>query len=270
MDKLYSHQLREDRGYQVFLPDSYHAKNHAPKSYPVVYLLDGEWYKNLTWEIIKHLSANQILPELILVSIDTREHRFRDLTPSKSLLDWQGKHCDDFKDSGGLTDFLSFLEGELVPHIDGHYRTIGHRTLIGHSLGGLAVSYSYMTQAALFQGLIGIDASLWWNQRQIINEITQHLMATSRLPSQSCYFNGYADYLADNPMGLAELTQSNAEFYNVINPYQVGTSTLISQTFDNENHGSVFLPGLLAGLRAVFTSDSFDRTNTLSSELTIG
>ena len=151
---IYSDLLKEHRNFEVYLPDDYEEPSSVQNHYPTVYLLDGEWYQTLVWEIIKNLSANGVIPKVILVSIESGESRIRDLTPSHSLLDWRGEHCDDFRDSGGLSVFLEFLQSELIPTIEGQYRALPHRIIIGHSLAGLAVSYSLLTQPSLFQGLI--------------------------------------------------------------------------------------------------------------------
>lgn len=55
---LHSSIPKEDRPYLVYLPASYSDRRYLPKSYPVLYLLDGD--ANLYWAsgIVKFLSEN--------------------------------------------------------------------------------------------------------------------------------------------------------------------------------------------------------------------
>ncbi|MDB4077776.1 alpha/beta hydrolase-fold protein [Porticoccaceae bacterium] len=208
---LASKHLQENRHYQVLLPDSYHRSEFALRHYPTVYLLDGQWHSALAWAVIQHLSASGWIPELILVAIDTGSHRFRDLTPTASLLDWRGLRCESYRGSGGLRHFLGFMQDELLPSLAADYRTAPHRSLVGHSLGGLAVSHSLLTQPDFFQGLVSIDASLWWDQQHTVNELAS-LAQAARGTTEQRYFYGWANYPADDPQGLAVLAQSNRRF----------------------------------------------------------
>ena len=40
--------------------------------------------------------------------------------------------------AGGADEFLRFLSDELIPWVEGQYRTASFRVLVGHSLGGLS------------------------------------------------------------------------------------------------------------------------------------
>ena len=250
--KYFSKKLQENRHYQVYLPESYYDTLYARMCYPVLYLLDGEFYGTLVWEIIKNLGLSCTMPEVILVAINTSEHRFRDLTPSHSLLDWQDKPCNFFKDSGGLTHFLNFLQAELLPDIEASYRTVAHRTLIGHSLGGLAVSYSLLTQPGLFQGLVAIDASLWWQQQHIVNDAEVFSSQNANDLPRRRYYSGFANHETCGPNDLSKLVESNRRFVNALTENPCDTLAICTQVFDNETHSSVCLPGIIAGLQHVF------------------
>ena len=47
-------------------------------------------------------------------------------------------------------NFISFLETELLPHIDKNYRTNGKKTIRGRSLSGLFVMYAFISKPQLF------------------------------------------------------------------------------------------------------------------------
>jgi hypothetical protein len=70
----------------------------------------------------------------------------------------------EFPTSGGATQFLEFMESELIPYIDSHYRTEPYRILCGWSLGGLFTIYSYLEQITCFSAYLAISPSLWWDE----------------------------------------------------------------------------------------------------------
>jgi predicted alpha/beta superfamily hydrolase len=58
------------------------------------------------------------------------------------------------------------LETELIPHIDGKYRTIpdaDHRGLFGGSLSGLFTCYMGLKHPGTFCKYIAASPSLWWD-----------------------------------------------------------------------------------------------------------
>src|ERR1051325_1125715 len=162
---VHSKILSEDRPYWVYLPRSYFSKTVAPKSYPVMYLLDGDAHFHSASGVVQFMSSgingNVQIPELIVVAIPNT-HRTRDLTPTHSLLGTDGKEEQSFSSSGGGDAFLKFLEGELIPLIEGKYRTAPYRLLVGHSFGGTLAIHALESKPNTFQAIIAIDPSLWW------------------------------------------------------------------------------------------------------------
>ena len=111
----------------IWLPPSY---VDSDKTYPVLYLLDGNTCFGLATDTVTALTFGQEVPELIVVGIGyvNRNQRGRDLL-------WAHDR------------FYAFLTEELIPFVDGEYRTDTRapRTLVGHSDGG------FFTLLALFQ-----------------------------------------------------------------------------------------------------------------------
>lgn len=133
----------------VSLPATY---DTGEARFPVVYVLDGDWYFGLAASTARLLEAVQELPPLIVVAIgyggsitDQRARRIREFTPEPvAALDGSG--------DGGT--FLATLQRELLPAIESRYRTNGDRTLVGHSLGGLFAAYAMTTAPGLFQRVV--------------------------------------------------------------------------------------------------------------------
>ena len=143
----------------ISMPDNY---NTTDKSYPVLYVLDGDVAYGMAASIARYLQIGENIPELIVVgigygSIDQAagNKRKRDYRPTAE---------------GGSENFFSFLKNELIPYIDSNYRTIsGDRTINGYSIGGLFALYTLFTHPETFNRYIIGSPYLSWNNGSIYN-----------------------------------------------------------------------------------------------------
>jgi len=163
---LRSDILDELRTVYVSLPASY---RQSQRSYPVLYLLDGNWHFPVVASQVRYLSecraSDIIAPELIVVGIENVD-RDRDFTPTH-VPEYEGM---EFPTSGEASDFLQFLARELIPFIDDNYRTVDHRVLGGWSFGGLFTIYAMMQAPDLFNAYVGISPSLWWEHERLLRQ----------------------------------------------------------------------------------------------------
>jgi predicted alpha/beta superfamily hydrolase len=180
VDSIHSQILKEQRKCWVHLPASARDERHPKKKYPVVYLLDGD--KNFTGvvgmiDLLTSVNGNSFFPEMIVVGI-LNTGRGRDLTPTRVT---SGLWIDSYTAnvSGGGEAFTTFLEKELIPHIDSLYPANAYRTLIGHSLGGLMAINTLLHHTKLFNSYIAIDPSMWWDQQKLLHEAEQVLKTNS-------------------------------------------------------------------------------------------
>ncbi len=134
--RMYSDFVKDTFSIFINLPKDY-SKN-PDKKYPVVYLLDANYYFHRV-----SIKLNKNDSESILVGIGYKNFeemdslRNRDYTFPKALAE------DSFSISGGAKTFLSYIEKELIPYMDQHYRTDScKRTIMGHSLGGYFVLFA--------------------------------------------------------------------------------------------------------------------------------
>jgi len=163
---LRSEVLDELRTVYVSLPASY---RQSQRSYPVLYLLDGNWHFPVVASQVRYLSecgaSDIIAPELIVVGIENVD-RDKDFTPTH-VPEYEGM---EFPTSGEADEFLEFLTRELIPFIDDAYRTVDHRVLGGWSFGGLFTIYSMMQTPGLFNAYLGISPSIWWEHELLLSE----------------------------------------------------------------------------------------------------
>lgn len=136
IDSIQSTILDEKRKIWVYVPpDDGNSEKYEKQCYPVVFLLDGDFLFLQTASIIQQLHpfwGNPVCPNMIVVGIPNTD-RGRDLTATHAIYD------PTDSTSGGGENFISFIEKELMPYIDSKYPTETYKTLVGHSLGGLAV-----------------------------------------------------------------------------------------------------------------------------------
>ena len=156
--KIHSKILNEDRSYILELPNSYKT---SKKNYPILVLLDGEMNYHSHSGILKHMTQGGQIPEMIIVAI-TNVDRVKDYTPTKYLTNLNGSSAvENHKTSGSSTQFLEFIEQELLPEIEQNYRTNAFKTLVGISHGGLLVVSAFLSKETSFNGFISMDPSFW-------------------------------------------------------------------------------------------------------------
>lgn len=99
-----SKHLGEQRGIEVYLPPSYETEKE--KSYPVMYVLDGQEYFLHPVAYQRMLRFKDKTPEFVVVGIASDRRKRRKL------------YYEDAQ------KFIGFLKEELIPQIDQKYRTL--------------------------------------------------------------------------------------------------------------------------------------------------
>jgi predicted alpha/beta superfamily hydrolase len=182
--KFNSRIMGEERTIWIRVPASYYEASSSTQTYPVIYVLDGKSAFFPVTGVVSFMSeedhVNYQIPEMIVVGVDT-ENRFRDLTPIKSTKQANGEESKTpeqklmMSGSGGGEQFLNFLKEEVFTYIEKNYRTNPFRIYVGHSLGGLTATYTFLKHPDLFNATISIDPSLWWDGAKYVNEAPELL-----------------------------------------------------------------------------------------------
>lgn len=191
IDSVYSNILHENRKIWVHMPDTTSPDGiFYPQRYPVVYLLDGDAaHVASVASMLDQLGGgggNTMFPQMILVGIPNT-YRSRDLTPSH-FTNTLSLDSMSAAQTGGGENFISFIEKELMPHIDSSYPTAPYRVLIGHSFGGLMAIHILINHTNLFNAYIAIDPSMWWDNQKLLKQVNTVL--------QQKNFQGRSLYLA--------------------------------------------------------------------------
>ena len=188
---IHSQVLNEDRRIYVHYPESDSAD--LGNRFPVLYIMDADNHFELLAQYADYLSRPDVLaiPKIIIVGIVNTDRR-RDLTPTRSILDYTGMPDSStlLKPSGGNENFLQFIRTELMPEIDKNFQTTPYKIFAGHSLGGLSSINCMLTHADMFDAYIAVSPSLWWDKEYLLKFTDEKLIKGSTLNKMFFYSNG--------------------------------------------------------------------------------
>ncbi|MFT5520506.1 MAG: putative alpha/beta superfamily hydrolase [Enterobacterales bacterium] len=250
--KLESKILKEERQFAVYIPPSYNENNDT--KYPVMYVLDGDVtrFRTITG-LVEALSTNNLgrqIPEFIIVAIPNTD-RNRDLTPTAVNFTFKGQLLDELDTSGGASKFASFLERELIPHMNRTYRTNDTRLLLGESFGGLFAAHSLLLNPLLFTEYLITDATYVWDNNYL-NRILKESIAAKLQIKANVYLS-----LANNEH-LGEIGKTNyqwgKEFAEHLKTLSADSLDVRSQYFEDETHGTVAMLSWYHGLLYLYKS----------------
>jgi len=261
IDSVQSKIIGENRKIMVYVPND----DSNSKTYPVIYLLDGDAHFTSVVGMIEHLSSNAIIPQMMVVAIPNT-NRTRDLSPTKAEPNPPMVSEALSEQSGGGKNFLSFIEKELFPYIDSNYPTASYRMFVGHSFGGLLVMDALQDMPQLFHSYIAIDPSMWWDNKFLLNSFKTTNFSDDKYNNKSLYM-GIANTL-EAGMDTISVKKAKGPMVNHINSIFETRDVLRSikndsfhfksKFYANDNHGSAPLITTYDGLRFVFEFYQFE------------
>ncbi|MDB5153062.1 MAG: alpha/beta hydrolase [Mucilaginibacter sp.] len=263
-DSVQSKILNEKRTVWVYLPAGYDIA--SKQRYPVVYLLDADWNFAAFTGMVHELSeviGNTVVPPMIIVSIPNTD-RTRDLTPTNCLLGPDGRKVNDFATSGGGEKFTSFIEKELIPHIDSAYRTAPYKMLVGHSFGGLTAMNIVINHTDMFNSYVVIDPSMWWDGKKLLNQAHDEFKQR-KFEGKSLYL-GIANTMPPgmdtlqvqkDTAGLTGHIRSIMELKNILQQNKANGLKWSYKYYNGDSHGSVPLIAEYDALHFLFSFYNF-------------
>lgn len=180
-EEIQSRELNEKRTINIYLPEGYNPGDTV--MYPVIYIIDGgmeEDFLHITG-IVRYNTQPWVnrFPKSIVVGIENT-NRKRDCSfkvDNLDFLDRMGIKKESFTSYGGSAKYIAFLENELLPFMDRHYKTAANRTIIGESFAGLLTTEILLKHRQLFNTYIIITPSLWWGNERLLQEAPSLLQA---------------------------------------------------------------------------------------------
>ena len=256
---FHSNIMSEDRTIWIRVPASYNEPSSSTASYPVIYLLDGKTTFFPISGVVSFMSekeyVNYQIPEMIIVGINT-ENRIRDLTPNATTKQPNGEEAKTpeqmlmMQGSGGGEKFLKFLQEEIFTYVEKNYRTNPYRIYVGHSLGGLTATYTFLKHPGLFNAAISIDPSLWWDGAKYVNEAPA-LLGNMPLDKMKRY---YVSVIDTSSYG-GNLKFHTKSIFNIGKAFEQASSKNLQYKVDlipNTDHSSIPLLSWYNGLLFIF------------------
>lgn len=179
--------LNQQRQIYVHVPKQDTA--NPEKKFPVLYLLDGENHFHILAAYIDYLSHFNIIPKIIIVGIINIDRR-KDLTPTKSIINYEGKPDSLLATSGGNEPFFKFIQTELMPHVEKNYAAAPYKIFAGHSFGGNTALHCMLTHPDMFNAYIAVSPSLWWDKKYILQLAEKRFLKTASLDKKFFYSVG--------------------------------------------------------------------------------
>jgi len=207
------------------------------------------------------MAESSLCPPMIVVGI-VHSNRLTELTTGTD------KELPEVVGEGDK--FMSFVEKELIPHINATYPTTTYKTFIGHSLGGLTVINTLLHKPNLFNAYVSLDASLWWDNNRTVKE-AKVLLPASNYKGKTL-FMAMANRLErgvdtltvqKDTSGSTGLIRSNLAFIKELSKNR-NQLRYQYKFYVDDNHPSVRLIGEYDALRFIF---SFYKLKIYDSEL---
>lgn len=259
---IFSKALNENRTLWIYTPNQTSQSSDTNKSYPVIYVFDGEAQFYSTVGMVQQLSqanGNGMLPEMIVVGIENT-NRLRDLVPSNQ--------------TAKPNPFINFISEELMPYINKNYKTAPYNVLIGHSLGGLTVIDVLTNHTQLFNAYIAIDPSMWFdNEKVLSNSLTN--LKKQNLQNKRLYI-GIANTLPKEKKITKLKNDKNPDTKHIRSIFKLDSFlksnskdlAYHSKYYENETHNSAPLITIYDGLRFIFDYYLFDVSENDFSDTT--
>jgi len=253
-------------GYAATANDSW-PFNRTPETWPVVYVLDGNWYFGMVTDMIRPTSWCGSISDAIVVGIGYPEddnpieafrevftRRDHDLSPvvdetlSKEMEAQYGRPVPN----GDAANFLKFIRGELVPFIEKTYRAdAARRVLVGHSYGGLFAAYAMFEAPSLFQTLIIGSPSLAYGDRVVFQREATYAMTHDSLVANVFIYVGDEEIVALNDTTLTDTLR----FAAILENRKYKGLSITKRVFLEFNHCEVAAPGIHWGLKCALKNN---------------
>ncbi|WP_233080546.1 alpha/beta hydrolase [Rheinheimera soli] len=225
--------LGEKRQLIVYLPAGY---AESKQKFPVLYITDGDIQGGHTAGTVDYLSKFDLAPGMIVVGIvNPGNKRNEELTLAK-------KNNGQSEGLAGADRFLSYIEEEVIPFIKSRYRTLDYQALSGASHGGQFAINALIKRPNLFDGVIAISPSLYWNDNQVID------LAEEAMKKQALHGRLFISIANEEPT----MTDAFQKLVELTKKYPSSKLSVSSKTFSDESHNSTTLLGQYHGLKHLF------------------
>ncbi|RSK24024.1 alpha/beta hydrolase [Hymenobacter metallilatus] len=236
-----SKALGETRRINVYLPAGY--AESANMRVPVLYMPDGGLAEDFLHVagLVQVSVGNGTMRPFLLVGIENTERR-RDMTGPTT----NEKDKKIAPRVGGSAAFRRFIHTELMPEIKRRYRTTEETAVVGESLAGLFVVETLLLEPDLFNTYLAFDPSLWWNNRQLVQQAPTFLNTYKGAPKTL--------FIASS--NEPEIVTDAGAFVQALRAANNRAIQWHYESMPQETHGTIYHPAALMAFRRVFKPSS--------------
>lgn len=209
--------LDQNRDIHIYLPEDY---DDSEKDYPVLFILDGQWFFTNGVAIQKSLRVPGRLPEMIIVGIENAN-------PLRRTLFWDERE-----------KFLSFLEDEVFTFLDTSFRASDDRIIFGWESSAYFACYALFNEKQLFNAAIVTNGAYE-------SEETLDSFSSLNLPKNKYLF------MTNSDKDIYSIGSSE-EFSQLLTEKSPNNLTWKYEKFNDEIHESLAHIALYHGLNYYF------------------
>jgi len=144
--KYESEELQDIRTIQIHLPRGY--ERDTITNYPLTIVLDSEYLYDLYVGNSKLFSHTDRAPKQIVVGIEMADTRLKDAS------------INEERESSLTADsrsFIKFIKEELLPYIEGNYKTSPFLTIVGNGISANLLTHFLRDETPLFNSYICLN-----------------------------------------------------------------------------------------------------------------
>ncbi len=260
--KINSKELNQKREFFVFTPTIYSTSPYS--YYDVIYVFDAQNrelfdYTHSIISFLSNTSKNYIVVGIISPYYEKQDYgRNNDMLPvlqSEESKKRYGKY------SGNADNFLKYVKNEVVPYVEANYRTLSHRTAVGHSLSASFILYSMFNAPELFDNYIAISPNFAFDNERLVKDLSRFDFNTIKT-TQYLYVSN-ADEGIDYWQEWKPAREKAHSFLN--DSLKSDNIKVVIKDFSSETHWSTFPPSLNFALTYYFNQISEQQQNELST-----
>ena len=149
------------------------------------------------------------------------------------------------KSKGNAENFLKYLKNEVIPYVDNNYRTLKHKTAVGHSLGGSFLLYTMINESSLFDNIIAVSPNLADDNERLVKQLatfdpnqyssTKFLYVSHANEGKNSNYDGWGE--------------ANENAYKILrNDLNTKNLKVVVEEYPNESHRSGYIPSVKSAI----------------------
>ena len=200
--KYESEELQDIRNIQIHLPKGY--ERDTVSNYPLTIVLDAEYLYDLYVGNSKLFSHTDRAPKQIVVGIEMAETRLKDASIDENR---KGILTADSR------SFIKFIKEELLPYIEGNYRTSPYISIVGNGISANLITHFLRDETPIFNAFICLNPTF-------SADIATHMQSYD-LNKIGTIDNTYYFYMNDGPYIVGDKKQNIQKLNNYLQTLKI-------------------------------------------------